>query len=261
MKEYPDGLIDFIRENINGKSTKEMSDLVNENFDYDMTPGKMKSLKANYKLKSGTKRGIPAGSATKTFPKHIKDFIEANYIGSGPYKMAEILNQEFGTSYTKYQIKGFYGNHNLNSGLDGRFKKGQIPTNNYKKGEYSPGCEKGWFKKGDLPKNHKPVGSERVSDGYLLVKTSEPDVWTPKHKIIWTEANGPVPEGHNILFKDGDQNNIVLYNLALVSDYELLILNRKKLIDSNSDVTEVGLTIAKIFSAINKKKKKKGVKK
>ena len=41
------------------------------------------------------------------------------------------------------------------------------------------------FKKGHVPKNHKPVGYERITrDGYIEVKTAEPNVFELKHRLV-----------------------------------------------------------------------------
>ena len=50
------------------------------------------------------------------------------------------------------------------------------------------------FKKGNIPGNHKPVGYERITkDGYIEVKTAEPNVFELKHRLIWAEHNGEIP--------------------------------------------------------------------
>jgi RNA polymerase sigma factor (sigma-70 family) len=35
----------------------------------------------------------------------------------------------------------------------------------------------------------------------------------PLHHVVWIEANGPIPDGHNIRFRDEDRRNCVLDNL------------------------------------------------
>lgn len=85
-----------------------------------------------------------------------------------------------------------------------------------------------------------------ISKGRKFIKMSH---------ITNEEANGPTPEGYNIMFLDSDQQNLSLENLALVSDYELLVLNRKKLISSDPELTETGINISRIFGKINDKRK------
>ncbi|MET4696972.1 HNH endonuclease signature motif containing protein [Endozoicomonas lisbonensis] len=62
-------------------------------------------------------------------------------------------------------------------------------------------------------------------DGYLEEKVSEPNVWRQKHVMVWEEANGPVPAGHCVSFIDGDQSNVDLSNLELITRRENLHIN------------------------------------
>ncbi|THC65988.1 HNH endonuclease [Bacteroides fragilis] len=74
------------------------------------------------------------------------------------------------------------------------------------------------FRKGHIPKNHKPVGYERITrDGYIEVKTAEPNVFEPKHRLVWVEYNGEIPSGYNIQFKDGNRQNASIENLYMIS--------------------------------------------
>ena len=51
------------------------------------------------------------------------------------------------------------------------------------------------FKKGNRPKNYLPVGSESIDvDGYVKVKIQDPSKWELKHRIIWSERFGEVPD-------------------------------------------------------------------
>jgi hypothetical protein len=246
MKKYLQEVKDFIAENVKGTTTKKLALLVNAKFGTDFTESKMHAYKSNYKLKSGTKCGLTLGES-RVYPPEIRKFIKGNCIGVGSKEMAELLNKTFGTSYTKSQIKAYYGNHNINSGLNGQFPKGHIPQNKGKKGTCPPGCEVTWFKKGSVPINHRPVGNERIdTDGYTLIKTAEPNVYTPKHKVIWEEKNGKVPKGHVITFLDGDKGNITLENLELITMNESLQLTRSKLRSSNPEFTKTGILIVKV---------------
>lgn len=96
-----------------------------------------------------------------------------------------------------------------------------------------------------------------TTDGYPAVKIAEPNVWKLKHVLVWEAANGPVPEGHAIIFLDQDHTNTNLENLALVSRAELLELNRRELITSNAELTTTGILIARVNCKISKIKRAK----
>ncbi len=256
MKRYPKEVHEFIAQKVKGRTTKEMVKLVNNKFGPIFTESKMRAYKKNHNLKSGIGSGVLAGRPTKMYPEEIKKFITANCKGAGPKAMAELLNKTFGTSYTKTQMKSYYGNHNINSGLDGRFNPGHVPANKGKKGQCAPGCEKGWFSKGNIPVNYMPVDSERVNgDDYVDVKIADPNKWKGKHILIWEEHNGPVPKGYAIIFGDGNRRNFEPNNLILVSRKQLLALNRNGLIQNDVELTKTGIIIADIYSKISERKR------
>lgn len=259
MKKYSKEVKAFIEQNVSGNTTKELVEIVNIKFGTDFTESKMKSYKSNHKLKSGKACGLPSGEPTKLYPSEIKKFIYENYIGVGPKSMAELLNKTFKTNYTKNQIHGYYRTKKLNSGLNGRIKKGDIPWNKGLKGVAKGGLGTR-FKKGHLPKNRREIGEERVgsADGYIYIKIQDGEGqknWKTKHSMIWEEANGPVPEGHVVIFGDRDKMNFNLDNLILVSREQLLILNRQNLIKEDTEITKTGVIIADIYSKINKKRR------
>lgn len=119
------------------------------------------------------------------------------------------------------------------------------------------------FKPGSLPHNTKPIGYERLSrDGYIEVKVkmrpSNPkcnDNFVPKHKLVWEAANGPVPEGCIVVFKDGNKQNITLENLACITRKQNAVLNHAHIRCDNPDAFEACLAMADIKSAVSKCKK------
>ena len=248
----------FIAENVAGMPTRDLVELVNDEFNTDFTESKMKSYKTNHKLKSGIGQGIPAGLPTKLYPDEVRKFIQVNYVGTGHQAMADLLNQAFGTSYTKDQMKAYYARFKLDSGLKGYFQKGHVPFNKGMKG-LQQGGEETQFKPGHKPVNWVPVGSERINaDGYVDVKIQDGKLqknWKPKHIIIWEKANGPVPDGHVLIFADGDRLNVTLDNLILVSRRELAVMNRRGLISQDSALTKTGVLVADVLLRIGERKK------
>ena len=174
-------------------------------------------------------------------------------------------NKRFDDTMTETRLKGYMANHKIQNGLTGRFKKGKVPYHKGKKGICSPGCEKTWFKKGNLPHTTKPVGYERITkDGYIEVKIkmrpSHPDCndnFKAKHRIVWEEANGPIPKGYKLTFLDGNKQNCSLENLALITNAEHLQMVRQGLRSSNPQITETGILIAKAGVASQKAKRKR----
>jgi HNH endonuclease len=110
-----------------------------------------------------------------------------------------------------------------------RFPKGHVPAN---KGLRRPGYAPGrmastQFRKGQQPINTFPMWSFRMVDGYLMLKTGKVHTppcsgWEYVHKLIWEQANGPVPDWRvaRLWWKDGDHSNCSLSNLELLSSVE-----------------------------------------
>ncbi|MCM1564906.1 MAG: HNH endonuclease [Dehalobacter sp.] len=258
MKKYSEEVKAFIERNVDGITTKALVDLVNNEFGTDFTEAKMKSYKHNHGLKSGTMCGIPAGMPTKQYPDNVRKFIKAHYVGVGHQAMADLLNETFGTSYTKEQMKNFYSRFNLDSGLTGRFQKGLIPHNKGKKGISYPGMKATQFKEGNMPVNYRPVGSERISvDGYAEVKVADPRKWRLKHQVIWENANGPIPKKHVVIFGDGNRGNFDPDNLILLLQAQLVRMNQKHLIQNDAEMTRTGIIIADICNKIGERKRKR----
>ena len=258
-RKYTKEMHQFILEHYKSVPVKELARMFNCHFDADVTEVAMKSYLTNRKMRNGRPTGYSAGVYSKQFPKEVAEYIYCNYKGTGHKAMADALNDKFGTAYTASQIKGYYGNHKLNSGLSGRFEKGQVPANKGQKmsPEVYEKCKGTMFKKGNIPGNHREVGSERITkDGYIEVKIAEPNKWRLKHLVVWEEVNGPLPEGHAILFLDDNTQNVDISNLRLVTRSELLIMNRQRLKSSNADVTDAAVILAKLIDQTNKKVRK-----
>jgi len=157
------------------------------------------------------------------FNEEHKRFIQDNAIGVRNEELTNMLNKEFGTEFTIGQIKKIKNYHHISSG----------------------------FKSCNLP-----VGSERESKGYIVVKVAEPNVWIEKHRYIYKSMYGNIPTGHKVIFADGNKRNFDLDNLILVTDSEALIMNTNKLIYENAELTKTGALIAKVIDRTNKIKKK-----
>ena len=71
------------------------------------------------------------------------------------------------------------------------------------------------FVKGQRPWHWRPVGSEYKTDNEIIVKISEQGKWRAKHLVVWEAANGPLPKGARLVFRDGDRFNCALENLRL----------------------------------------------
>lgn len=125
-----------------------------------------------------------------------------------------------------------------NIGAAFRYPKGNVPANTgLRRPGYAPGrMAQTQFRKGGQPHNARPIGTVLAdNEGYLHLKVKErapgergwhPAVWPCVHHLVWIEHNGPIPEGHAVIFKDGNRANCGIENLECVSRGELAARNR-----------------------------------
>ena len=81
------------------------------------------------------------------------------------------------------------------------------------------------FKKGNEPFNTKYNGHERVSiDGYTEIRIKK-GTYVLKHRYIWEQSHGQIPEGYILVFIDKNPQNITVENLELITRKENMLRN------------------------------------
>jgi hypothetical protein len=141
-----------------------------------------------------------------------------------------------------------------------RFKKGQTPPNKGKKWdeflskESQKKCREACFKKGNIPENHKQIGYERIIGGYIQIKTKEPNVFEFKHRIVWEQHHGKIPEGYNIQFKDGNRKNCDIDNLYIISRSKQLRTENSMHARYPKEITKIIQIKGALTRQINKQK-------
>lgn len=171
--------------------------------------------------------------------KEIK-FITENYSDMNTTDIATILNRPISGVYGKAYIMGLKKSKEYLAkmlereskrlaefGKNYQFKKGNVPYNYGQKMStilYEK-CQKTMFKKGRKPHNIRQEGEESKStDGYTYVKIADND-WRLKHRVIWEQVNGPIPEDHIVVFKDNNLLNFDINNLLLISKADNMLRN------------------------------------
>ena len=268
MKKWPEEVVDWMRDNTAGRTTKELTMIINQQgFDkkYGMvfTEGIIKSAKSRYGFKSGTTSGNPKGYSTK-YPEGKEQYIRSIAKGKKSGEIAKAVSEHFGIEFTESNCRAYKRNHKISSGIDCRFKKGNEPANKGKamgREQYAK-CQATMFHKGDIPANHMEVGEyTHTTDGYLIRKVQEKGTQRERfeyvHRKVWEEHNGPIPDGKMVSFLDGNKDNCDIDNLVLLDNKENLEMNRSNLRFSNAEFTKVGVTVAKLKVAARQRKGRK----
>jgi hypothetical protein len=182
------------------------------------------------------------------YTKEEIQFVRKNIRGRTYIETLEMFNRRFGLRLSLKQLETLTYKHGIYNGV-GKWLPGHIPAN---KGKTHPSRQG----------NYKPIGSERVQQGYIWVKVTDIKYrgnknWKAKHVAIWMKENGKVPKGHVAIFADGNNRNFDLNNLMLISRNELGVMNHLGLISNHKDLTVMGKTVADVLLAIGKRKKRK----
>lgn len=137
------------------------------------------------------------------------------------YQVAQRMGLKKDPSY--YEA-GYGGRTDGGKGAACRFPKGHVPWNKGIHWDSGGRSHETRFKKGQKPHSWQPIGSERVLDGYRQRKVTDtgypPRDWRPVHVLHWERYRGPVPEGHIVVFKNGNKRDIRIANLECISRVE-----------------------------------------
>jgi len=135
---------------------------------------------------------------------------------------------------------------------DTQFKKGCTPWNKGTKGVMV--ANGGSFKFGNLPHNTKEAGAIRITkDGYLEIKLDGVKKWKSLHSLIYKSIVGDLPQGHIVVFKDGDKFNLHPGNLLAISRGDLAVMN-KSFSNDPAEIKETRVAQIRLKRAIRKAK-------
>lgn len=265
---YPPEVHEFVKEYRLKLRDRELAAACNDKLGTHFTPNAMKAFRNNYGYKNGQKQWSKEEywKYQTRYPQGMYEYIRDNSWGVSSKEMAERCNEKFGTNWTKTGMKQFRQRHGIKSGVTGWYQRGHPPGT---KGKTLEEIVKGdpeklarvratQFKKGDRPVNEMPVGTIVVnSDGYKLRKKQMEGTmwerWEMLHRAVWTEHNGPIPEGMVVGFKDGNTLNCDLSNLMLLSKREVPQI--RFLRSEDPDITDAVLAMVRLKNAVKERRK------
>lgn len=268
---YPPEIEDFVRQMSPLLRDQELSVATNEKFGTAFTASKMKAYRGNRGIRNYQKQ-LSSEEYWKyqtKWPKGMFEFIRDNSWGVSSEEMANMVNEKFGTSFTKNRMKSFRAKYGIRSGVTGWFRKGRAPATKGKTLEeicgYDPDklarVRATQFREGQRPPNEKPIGTiTTTTDGYLIRKKqmegTQWERWEFLHRAVWEEYNGSVPEGMVVVFRDGNKQNCDISNLMLAKRSEVPVMTRKGYWSEDPDLTETALNIVRLQQAAKKKRGK-----
>lgn len=257
---------EFLKANVKGRYNRELRKMIYEKFNVDFTESALNSKKRVLGLKSELETTI------SKYTPEVQEYIFNNYQGKDNIDLAKEVNEKFGLNLSNDSISNFKlrmkreRGINLRTGINRtRFKKGSIPVTKGKKwDEFMPiesqeNSKKTWFKKGFIPKNSAPLYAERIrtrSDNTQCIKVKiangkQNANWVSKQYVVWEKYYGKVPEGYLVVCSDGNNMNLDINNLILISKSESSIMNQKHLRTTDGELTKAGLNLVRYKRKIN----------
>jgi len=252
--KYTKEHLEFLRIEYRSMTVFDLAMAFSAHFGIQKSESEIKAALSNHKIKCGRAHKDRLVNRLRLFTPEQVEFLKIHYKGRSVAELRDVFNIRFDTGMTRSQIRTAVHNRGITSGRTGQFPKGHAPWNKGTKGMGLTGANKKSFKKGNVPANRKPLGSERIDkDGYVYIKVKETDPHTgfptrykPKHRHIWEQVNGPVPDGMCLIFKNGNTQDLRPENMELVSRAELLRMNQVGYKDAPDDVKPAVLLLAKL---------------
>ena len=159
------------------------------------------------------------------------DYFKQIVVGHTTNEILELWLSKFGEIRTKTWVNDIKRRYHFYSGVDTRFKKGEVHY-----------CYT------------VPIGSEiKIDRGNIKIKIAQPDVWVYKHKWVWEQHNGKIPENKVLIFLDGNKENCDISNLELIDRKEELVMARKELFFKHAKLTKTGVMVARLVVKTNEK--------
>lgn len=220
---------DFLRELLIDHEPQEALEIFNQHYNVSLTYQQIYTFMHNRQLKVFRRWNVQS-----ILTKEMDTFVREHYKGLRSRELTEMLNAEFGTSFTTEQIHAYKNNRRLYSGARGN-RKGE------KRGFYiiskhpTEAMKRTWFKKGRETHNHVPVGTlSKYKNGVWMRKIAEPCVWVTEARRIYEEAHGKLGDNMYVIHLDDNKDNLELENLFAVDGraYKKMI-GRRKLIKND----------------------------
>lgn len=269
---YPQEVHDFVKEHCTEMRDDALAEACNKVMGTAFTKRSMKAFRSNHGYKNGLGHLTSEEMREREyyFPKELYSYVEEHSWGTSSADLARMVNEKFGTNFNAGRMKAFRARYKIKSGSKGWYQKGHVPDTKGKTikeickhdPEKIARVKAAQFKPGRTPYNKVPVGTITcTAEGRMLIKLSETGTqWERWHALshyVWEQHNGPIPDNHAIIFKDGDTTNCDISNLLLVPCGDVSLMNHKGWRFKDPDLTEVAAKTVRLIRLAKQKRKGK----
>ena len=242
-KKWAEGFDEFAKSAVSAERTIEsVRREANRRFGLNITYQQMKGY--FYRNDLPFKRNV---RHNRIITDEEAEFMAEIIPGKPSAEVARIMNEKYGRDLTANQVRGWKKNHRVPSGYDTKYRPGE-PS--WITGKRFPGrTNSGCWTNGHIAANNLPVGTIRKHGGYWYIKLEDGkhnENWSPIHKVIWEKENGPVPEGHRLIFRDGNKDNVNLDNLVCISTQDAAVAVLKYGLTNDPDINDAIFNVTKL---------------
>ena len=175
------------------------------------------------KYKTEKRKVRPGLKRKRKYTPEMMQWLKDNVSGCRFPVLAEKFNRHFGTNITAQKIRSV--------------------------------CIRCGMKNGLPFSDSLMIGESYIDNfGAELIKVSMTGTFRQqfkyKHRLIWEAANGPVPEGHVVIFADRDKSNFALDNLLLVPRGIFISMVKSGFFYDNADFTKTAVAVFKHAEAV-----------
>ncbi len=200
----------------------------------------------------------------KNWSKEEIEYMTVHYPDALAADIAKKLGRPLRSIYGKAKLLGlsksdsFYegeksGRLTALIGAGTRFRKGCVSWNKGKKMTFNQNRAMHHFPKGNLPHNTRENGyisirANKSKPKYHWIRIDQ-SKWVMLHVKMWIDANGPVPPGYIVVFKNRNTEDCRIENLELITRKENMA--RNTLIQWPEELKETIVSLNKLKKLIS----------
>lgn len=236
-----------------GRTIESVRKEVNETFKLDLTYQQMKGFyyRNDLPFRHNFRHNV-------LLTDEQAEYMASIIPGKPSKEVAWIMNEKFGIDLKASQVQSWKKNHKCPSGYDTKCRPGQPSWITGRKfpGHTNSGC----WGAGHIAFNNVPIGTIRKHSKYWMIKVRDGklnDNWVMLHHYIWEQEHGPVPEGHRLLFRDGDPDHVELSNIVCVDTKDAAIAVMKYGMTRDSEINDSIIAVSKLQRKIRNRQEEK----